>query len=68
MAFAVKGAEATPDAFVTTVIEFKLLLKVPDAPDAGAVKTTFAPATGVLPAARTVTASALANTELVAPD
>jgi len=34
--FAVKGADATPDAFVATVIVAVLLLKIPDAPDPGA--------------------------------
>ena len=55
------GADATPDAFVATVIVAVLLLNTPDAPLPGAVNVTFTPATGLLPASLTVTASALAN-------
>src|SRR5437879_6623970 len=36
VAFAVNGADATPDAFVATTIVAVLLLNTPDAPDPGA--------------------------------
>src|SRR5215472_6308295 len=68
VAFAVNGAEATPDAFVATVIVAVLLLKVPDAPDPGAVNVTFTPLTGLPPLSFTVTASALANAVLIVAD
>jgi hypothetical protein len=61
VAFAVNGADATPDASVAATIVFELLLKVPEAPDPGAVNVTLTPGTGFVPASRTVTASALAN-------
>ena len=62
------GAEATPDAFVATVIVAVLLLKVPDAPDAGAVNVTFTPDTGLLPASFTVTANAFVKAVLIVAD
>jgi hypothetical protein len=65
VAFAVNGADATPDAFVATTIVAVLLLKTPDAPEAGAVNVTFTPETGLLPASFTVTASALAKAVLI---
>ena len=58
MPFAVNGADATPEPFVATVIVVVLLLNVPDAPDEGAVKVTFTPDNGLLPASFTVTARA----------
>jgi hypothetical protein len=66
--FAVNGADATPDAFVATVIVAVLLLNTPDAPDPGAVNVTFTPETGLLPASFTVTASAFANAVLIVAD
>ena len=54
-ALAVKGALATPLAFVTTVVVVVELLKRTLAPDAGAVKLTLTPETGLLPASFTVT-------------
>src|SRR6266403_3044222 len=63
--FAVNGADATPDAFVATVMVAVLLLNSPDAPDPGAVNVTFTPETGLLPASFTVTASAFANAVLI---
>jgi len=68
VAFAVNGAEATPDAFVTTVIVAVALLNLPDAPEPGAVNVTFTPATGLLPASLTVTAGALAKAVLIVAD
>ena len=62
------GADATPDAFVATVIVAVLLLNTPDAPLPGAVNVTFTPATGLLPASFTVTASAFANAVLTVAD
>ena len=50
---------ATPEALVTTVIVVVLVANSPEAPDPGAVKVTLTPATGLLPASRTVTASAV---------
>jgi len=44
------------------------LLKVPDAPDPGAVKVTFTPDTGLLLASLTVTASAFAKAVLMVAD
>ncbi len=54
-----KGAEATPDALVATVMVAVLLLNVPEAPDPGAVNVTLTPEIGLLTASFTVTASAL---------
>jgi hypothetical protein len=68
VAFAVNGADATPDAFVATVIVAVLLLNTPEAPDPGAVNVTFTPETGLLPASFTVTASAFANAVLIVAD
>jgi hypothetical protein len=68
VAFAVNGADATPDAFVATTIVAMLLLNTPDAPDPGAVNVTFTPETGLLPASFTVTARALANAVLIVAD
>src|SRR5882672_5114008 len=68
VAFAVNGADATPNPFVATVIVAVLLLKIPDAPDPGAVNVTFTPETGLLPASFTVTASALAKAVLIVAD
>jgi hypothetical protein len=60
--------EATPDALVVTVIVLVLLLKLPDAPDAGAVNVTLTPLT-VFPAASvTVTESGVPNAVLMAVD
>ena len=56
MPFAVKDAEAIPDAFVATVMVAVLLLNLPEAPEPGAVKVTFTPLTGLFPASLTVTA------------
>jgi len=67
-AFAVNGADATPEAFVGTMMVVVLLLKAPDAPDPGAVNVTLTPETGLLPASFTVTASGLANAALMAAD
>jgi len=66
--FAVNGADATPDAFVATVIVAVLLLKTPDAPVPGAANVTLTPETGLLPASLTVTASALAKAVLIVAD
>src|SRR3989440_328220 len=66
--FAVNGADATPNAFVATVIVVVLLLNTPDAPDAGAANVTFTPETGLLPASFTVTASAFAKAVLIVAD
>ncbi len=68
MAFAVNGAEATPEAFVATVIVAVLLLNLPDAPDPGAVNVTLTPETGLLLASFTVTARAFAKAVLTAVD
>jgi hypothetical protein len=68
VAFAVNGADAMPEAFVATMIVAVPLLNTPDAPLPGAVNVTFTPATGLLPASRTVTASALANAVLTTAD
>src|SRR5207245_1552999 len=68
VAFAVNGADATPDAFVATTIVPVLLLNTPEAPDPGAVNVTFTPETGLLPASFTVTASALAKAVLTFAD
>jgi len=64
----VNGTEATPEAFVATVIVAVLLLNLPDAPDPGAVNVTFTPETGLLLASVTVTANALAKAVLTAAD
>ncbi len=61
-----KGAEATPEEFVATVIAVRLLLNVPEAPDPGAVNVTLTPGTGLLLASFTVTASALAKDLVIA--
>ena len=55
--FAVNGADATPELFVPTVIVAVLLLKVPVAPDPGAVNVTFTPEMGLCRESVTVTAS-----------
>src|SRR6202158_3486267 len=68
VALAVNGAAATPDALVATVIVVVLLENRPEAPDPGAVNVTLTPATGLLPASRTVTASALAKAVLTVAD
>ena len=68
VAFAVNGAEATPDAFVATTIVVVLLLKIPEAPEPGAVNVTFTPLTGLLPASFTVTAKAFVNAVLIVAD
>ena len=62
------GAEATPEAFVVTVIVFVLLLNVPDAPDPGAVNVTLVLLTGFLAASVSVTESDVANAVLMAVD
>jgi hypothetical protein len=64
----VNGAAATPDALVGTVIVTVVLLKVPDAPDPGAVNVTFTPETGLLPESFTVTAKAFVKAVLMAVD
>jgi hypothetical protein len=64
VAFAVNGAEATPDAFVATVMVAVVLLKAPLAPLPGAVNTTLTPDTGLLNESFTVTASAFVNAVL----
>ena len=61
VAFAVIGALATPDAFVTTVMVTVPLLNTPDAPLPGAVNVTFTPDSALFPPSLTVTASAAAN-------
>src|SRR5260370_1302420 len=68
VAFAVNGADATPEPFVATMIVAVLLLNTPDAPEPGAVNVTFTPLTGLFPASFTVTASALANAVLIVAD
>ena len=68
MPFAVRGAEATPEAFVATVIVAVLLLNLPEAPEPGAVNVTFTPEMGLPPASFTVTARALAKAVLTAAD
>src|SRR6266850_83391 len=68
VAFAVNDADATPDAFVAMVIVAVPLLKIPDAPDPGAVNVTFTPETGLLPASFTVTANAFAKPVLIVAD
>ena len=61
MPFAVKAADATPEALVATVMVLVELLKVPDAPEPGAVNVTLTPDTGLLPASLMVTARAFAK-------
>jgi hypothetical protein len=68
VALAVNGAVATPEALVTTTIVAVLLLKVPEAPEPGAVNVIFTPDTGLLLASFTVTASALAKAVLTVAD
>ena len=68
MPLAVKGAAATPEALVATVIVVVLLENSPEAPLPGAVNVTLTPATGLLPASRTVTASAFAKAVLIVAD
>src|SRR5437868_6083698 len=68
VAFAVKGADAMPEASVATVIAAVLLLNTPEAPEGGAVKVTFTPETGLLPASLTVTANAPAKAVLIVAD
>src|SRR5450755_4492768 len=65
VALAVNGADATPAALVATTIVVVLLVNKPDAPEPGAVNVTFTPATGLLDASRTVTASGLVNAVLM---
>lgn len=62
------GADATPDAFVVTVIVTVLLLKMPDAPVAGAVNVTLFPEIGLLRASLIVTERALVNAVLIVAD
>ena len=59
--FAVKFAATIPEALVATVIVAVELLKVPEAPDPGAVNVTFTPDTGRLAASFTVTDRAVAK-------
>ncbi len=61
VAFAVNGADATPDAFVATVMVAVLLLNTPDAPAPGAVNVTFTPLTGLPSESLTVACSWVAN-------
>ena len=63
--FATKGADATPDALVATVIAVELLLNKPEAPLPGAVNATFTPDTGLLPESLTITARAFAKAVLI---
>ena len=56
MALAVNDADAVPVASVATVMVTVPLLEVPDAPEPGAVKATFAPSTPMLAAFFTRTA------------
>ena len=62
---AVNGADAIPEALVATVIVAVELLNMPLAPEPGAVKVTFTPDTGLLPASFTVTARAVAKAVLI---
>ena len=50
------GAVATPEAFVTAVVD-AAAPKVPEAPEPGAVNVTVAPDTGLLDASNTVACS-----------
>jgi hypothetical protein len=61
----VNGADATPEAFVATVIVTVLLLNTPETPEPGAVNVTFTPETGLLPASFTVTAKAFRKAVLI---
>jgi hypothetical protein len=61
----VNGADATPDAFVATVMVAVLLLNTPDAPDPGPVNVTFAPETGLFSESLTVACSWVANAVLI---
>src|SRR5438132_1483219 len=65
---AVNGIRAPCVALVHTCVLPVLLLKIPDAPDPGAVNVTFTPLTGLLLASLIVTAGALANAVLIAAD
>ena len=65
---AVNVADAIPEAFVATVMTLLLLAKRPAVPEPGAVKVTFTPGTGLLPASLTVTARALPNAEFMTAD
>ncbi len=65
---AVNGAAAMPEAFVGTVMVAVPLLNVPDAPVAGAVKTTFVPDNGLPDPSVTVTASALPKAVITGAD
>jgi len=68
VALAVNGADATPDAFVGTVMVAVALENTPLAPAPGAVNVTLTPETGLLPASFTVTASGFENAvEIPAP-
>ena len=60
--------EATPDALVVTVIVLVLLLKLPAAPDTGAVNVTLAPLTQLPAASVSVTESGVPNAVLMAAD
>jgi hypothetical protein len=64
----VNGADATPDPLVITVMVAVLLLKVPDAPEPGAVNVTLTFGTGLFPESFTVTASAFAKAVFTAAD
>ena len=68
MELAVKSAEATPAELVAIVMVAVPLLKVPDAPVAGALKTTFVPETGLPNASFTVTASGFVKAALTVAD
>lgn len=57
-----------PEEFVGTVIVAALLLKMPDAPEPGAVKTTLNPEIGLLRPSFTVTERALAKAVLTVAD
>ena len=61
MVFAVKPVEATPEALVCTVAVVTFPGNVPLAPEAGAVKVTLAPETGLPLASVTVATSGLLN-------
>jgi hypothetical protein len=66
--FAVNEADAIPEPFVATVIVVDALLNRPLAPAPGAVNVTFTPLTGLFPASRTVTDSAVPNAVEIAAD
>ena len=63
--FAVKGADAIPEALVSTVIAVKPLLNKPDAPDPGAANATLIPETGLPPLSFNVTAGAFGKAVLM---